>query len=67
MSYTPTERDIRLIRQAAALLGTEAEALFVCSTVDGEFSDGESSAQEDYQTMRTIQARLTELASRMKA
>ncbi len=66
MSYSPTESDIRLIRQAAGLLGDEAEALFTCSTFDGDWGD-DGAAEEAYQTMRTLQARLVALANRMKA
>lgn len=64
---TPTPRDITLIEQAATLLGAEADALRECSTLeDGEWPDDEAFAQEDYETMKTVQARLVELAERMK-
>ena len=67
MSYTPTPRDILLIQQAARLLGADAESLFACSTIDGEWPDTEAEAEADYQTLRTVQARLDDLAARMKA
>ena len=66
MSYIPTPRDIRLIRQAAELLNVDAEALFACSTIDGEWPDSEADAETDYQTLRTAQARLEDLAERMR-
>lgn len=67
MSYSVTDRDIRLVQQAARTLEAEAKALFECSTVDGEFPENELLAEEDYQTLRTLQVRLDDLAARMKA
>ncbi len=66
MTYTPTDSDIRLIRQAARTLEAEAKALFEISTRGGDWGD-DGAAEEDYQTMRTLQARLDALAARMKA
>lgn len=66
MTYTPTPRDVALIQQAATLLGAEADALRECSTIDDEWPDNEAFAQEDYETMKTVQTRLGDLAERMK-
>ena len=69
MSYTPNPRDIALIRQAATLLGIEADDLRRCSTIEplGDWPEGEEDAQENYETMKTVQTRLDDLAGRMKA
>lgn len=67
MTYTPTPRDITLILQAAILLGAEADDLHKCSTIDGDWPDDDAAAQDDYETMKTVQTRLADLAERMKA
>jgi hypothetical protein len=68
VSYTANKQDTGLVRRAAKAIGEEAQALFEAHTVGGEWpDDGASySVEEVYQDLRTIQARLDDLAERMR-
>ena len=68
MTYTANKRDAGLVRRAAQAIGDEAQALFESHTVDGEWPDDGASygVEEAYQDLRTIQARLDDLAERMR-
>lgn len=68
MTYTANKQDAGLVRREAKVIGDEAQVLFESHTVGGEWPDDGASygVEEAYQDLRTIQARLDDLAERMR-